>query len=57
MQTLRDPKLLFLISLPSKQLPRQRAAELGIDASDMLKVIDQQIRVGSYGADELNRVT
>ncbi len=37
-----------------KTTVRQRAAELGIDANDMLKVIDQQIRVGSMGADELN---
>ena len=39
-----------------KTTTRQRAAELGIDASDMLKVIDQQMRVGSYGADELNQL-
>lgn len=39
-----------------KTATRQRAAELGIDASDMLKVIDQQIRVGSYGADEINQL-
>ena len=39
-----------------KTTVRQRAAELGIDASDMLKVIDQQIRVGSMGADELNQL-
>lgn len=39
-----------------KTTTRQRAAELGIDASDMLKVIDQQIRIGSYGADELNQL-
>ncbi len=39
-----------------KTTTRQRAAELGIDASDMLKVIDQQIRIGSYGADELNKL-
>ena len=39
-----------------KTTTRQRGAELGIDVSDMLKVIDQQIRVGSYGADELNQL-
>jgi len=39
-----------------KTTVRQRAAELGIDANDMLKVIDQQIRVGSMGADELNQL-
>ena len=39
-----------------KTTVRQRAAELGIDASDMLKVIDQQIRVGSMGADEMNQL-
>ena len=39
-----------------KTTVRQRAAELGIDAGDMLKVIDQQIRVGSYGADEINQL-
>lgn len=39
-----------------KTTTRQRAAELGIDASDMLKVIDQQIRIGSYGADELTKL-
>lgn len=39
-----------------KTTVRQRAAELGIDANDMLKVIDQQIRVGSYGADEMNQL-
>lgn len=39
-----------------KTTVRQRAAELGIDANDMLKVIDQQIRVGSMGADEMNRL-
>ena len=39
-----------------KTTVRQRAAELGIDAGDMLKVIDQQIRVGSMGADELNQL-
>ena len=39
-----------------KTTTRARAAELGIDASDMLKVIDQQMRIGSYGADELNQL-
>jgi hypothetical protein len=39
-----------------KTTVRQRAAQLGIDAGDMLKVIDQQIRIGSYGADELNQL-
>jgi len=39
-----------------KTTTRQRAAELGIDASDMLKVINQQIRIGSYGADELTKL-
>lgn len=39
-----------------KTATRQRAAELGIDATDHLKIIDQQIRVGSYGADELNQL-
>jgi hypothetical protein len=39
-----------------KTTTRQRAAELGIDASDMLKVVDQQIRIGSYGADELTKL-
>ena len=39
-----------------KTIVRQRAAELGIDATDHLKIIDQQIRVGSYGADEINQL-
>ena len=39
-----------------KTTTRKRAAELGIDASDMLKVVDQQIRIGSYGADELTKL-
>ena len=39
-----------------KTTTRARGAELGIDVSDMLKVIDQQMRIGSYGADELNKL-
>jgi hypothetical protein len=39
-----------------KTAVRERAAELGIDATDHLKIIDQQIRVGSMGADELNQL-
>ena len=39
-----------------KTTTRQRGAELGIDVSDMLKVIDQQIRIGSYGADQLTKL-
>ena len=39
-----------------KTAVRERAAELGIDATDHLKIIDQQIRVGSYGAEELNQL-
>jgi len=39
-----------------KTVVRQRAAELGIDASDHLKIIDQQMRIGAMGADEMNQL-
>ena len=55
-QTLREENAPVSDFVALKTTTRARAAELGIDPSDMLKVIDQQIRIGSYGADELNEL-
>ena len=55
-QALRDEDAPVSDFVALKTTTRQRAAELGIDASDMLKIVDQQIRIGSYGADELTKL-